>query len=88
MGISDDKIPSKTDLGMKYIVTPKSFTNLNINKNHRRLLIIIDGKKSISDLVNSGLSEVGIETIQELIDFGLIRINNDIPTLTNLINKE
>lgn len=67
-----DDIPVKTPVGMQYTVSPKNFPHIEVSSLLRRLLIIVDGRRSVQDLLNSGLSGADIQSVQQLLAHGLI----------------
>ncbi len=67
-----DDVPIKTPVGMQYTLSPKSFPAIEISSLLRRLLIIVDGRRSVQDLLNSGLSGADIHSVQQLLVHGLI----------------
>lgn len=67
-----DDIPVRTAIGMQYTISPKSFPHIEVSSLLRRLLIIVDGRRSVQDLLNSGLSGADIHCVQQLLIYGLI----------------
>lgn len=67
-----DDIPVKTPIGMQYTVSPKNFPHIEVSSLLRRLLIIVDGRRSVQDLLESGLAGADIQSVQQLLAHGLI----------------
>lgn len=72
MMLTLDDVPVKTPIGMQYTLSPKKFPDIEISSLLRRLLIIVDGRRSVQDLLNSGLSGADIHSVQLLLLHGLI----------------
>lgn len=72
MMLTLDDVPVKTPIGMQYTLSPKKFPDIEISSLLRRLLIIVDGRRSVQDLLNSGLSGADIHSVQQLLLHGLI----------------
>jgi len=72
MGFSVNDILIKTPIGVQYASNPKAFPSIEISTSLRRLLIIIDGRQPISSLLNKGLTNIDMNSFEQLAYQGLI----------------
>lgn len=67
-----NSIPKKTSKGSMLIVQPRRFLDIKLSVQLRRLLILVDGSKSVPELLGKGITGVSEELFDTLLSYGLI----------------
>ncbi|MEC7119214.1 MAG: hypothetical protein VXW65_04840 [Pseudomonadota bacterium] len=72
MVLAMNDVPFKTEFGLLLIRDPQQFQQTQLDICLRRLLIFVDGQTSVAELLAKGLPQIGLRSMEHLLDLGLI----------------